>query len=82
MTIQESTFGVIREGEETFVSVESNPTLKKIPVRVYSKEMMDSLLETQQAMINALKEEEKNKEEEKDEKKENSIFKAIKDFFH
>lgn len=53
MNRQESTFGVIIEGNQTFVAVEGNPTLKKIPVAAYTEKQLEHIIELQKAMIDS-----------------------------
>lgn len=42
---EKSSFKILREGNNTYLSVESNESLKKIPVAVYSHEMLETLIE-------------------------------------
>lgn len=56
MNRQESTFGVIIEGNQTFVAVEGNPTLKKIPVAAYTEKQLEHIIELQKAMIDSSEE--------------------------
>lgn len=56
MNRQQSTYGVIIEGNQTFVAVEGNQTLKKIPVAAYSEKQLEHIIELQKALINSSEE--------------------------